>query len=438
MPGLLVGGRQAFPLPPWAANRRAVRLLGKAAPLRSPAEAKGSPADGLLPSWVTTPAGKARMTRSPPQGKDGCRQAVTGQRLADRIAEYRKESPIFIVGNARSGTTLMQLMLTAHPKIYICFEISFYNWARAARRAGSPEEFLEAFFTTGGFVLLGLHPQDILLKMPSPLRYEHLWLAFREMMVQKARAFGRVRYGDKTPGHTKHVGKILRDFPNARIIFMVRDPRSSVVSAARMPWGSSRDLANALAYEATRQQMDRYLGRVLLVRLEDLQADPRRVMRRVLDFVEEDWDEAVLDHTRHQPDPNLIPPLPWLESTGRPVQRQSTPWGGMTPARVRAIELICKKSMERYGYEPAELEREPSWPAVAAQLLSDVPESLRYLGAGARLFAYIRNPRHWSWEDEEMRRRFMAVNPSCWRYYPDFTWPSASSATTSMLAAHKA
>lgn len=337
--------------------------------------------------------------------------------------------PIFVVGNARSGTTLMQLMLSAHPRIYITFELSFYNWAKSLKRFESVEEFLGAFCQTGGFQWLGIPEEQIFSGLPSPLDEADLWLAYREMMVQKAALFGRPRWGDKTPNHTRRLEKIYRDFPDARVILMVRDPRTAVESAARMPWGSTSDAANCLSYEGSFKQSAPYLDRLHMVRLEDLQSDPRGEMQRVLRFVGEEWDDAVLDHKRNVPDPEPIPPLPWLQSSRGPVTDEGQE-PGLSPVRTRAIESMCKQSMRRYGYEPATLDPEPTKKEVNRCIWSSKGEVVRYVRSILRLFRHLRNPDHWSWEDEGMHERFAQINPSCWVHYPDFEWPTRRSTTS--------
>lgn len=333
--------------------------------------------------------------------------------------------PIFVVGTARSGTTLMQLMLSAHPRIYICFELSYYFWYDRGKRI---EDIVRAAAKTGLGVYHGMDPEAILARLPSPLPRKYWWRVYDEIMKQKAAGLGRPRYGDKTPGHSQHLKQLFEDFPDARVIMMVRDPRAAALSLARMPWGCERDLANCVVNEQVRRKTKRYRGRVLEVRLEDLQRNPKLEMMRVLDFVGEDWDDAVLDHAAHNPDAVPVPPLPWLESSATPVQRSSErPWGNLSPVRLRAIEFLVKKSLKFYGYERAQIDGpEPGFFAVLRQILSDIPGSLRFDLAWLRLLFYLRKPEHWAYEDETYRRLYARVNPSCWQLYPDFRWPDPS------------
>src|SRR5262245_4780151 len=110
--------------------------------------------------------------------------------------------PIFIVGAGRSGTTLLRLMLSAHPRIYICHETSFYFWERFLPGSVSGDDFLRRFFWTFNFRWLAIDPRAVLARLPSHFPREQAGLAFEAIMRLKAASYSRVRYGDKTPAHS--------------------------------------------------------------------------------------------------------------------------------------------------------------------------------------------------------------------------------------------
>lgn len=339
--------------------------------------------------------------------------------------EATEGPPIFVVGNGRSGTTLMELMLSAHPRIYVCHESSFYSWFAKAMKNGRVEEYLEPYFTTLNFRWFRLRPEDVLERLSSPVPRAEAWRILEVIMRLKAAGAGRVRYGDKSPPHIWYLRSIFRDFPDARVIAMVRDPRGEVASVARMPWGCERDLPNCLINELARKAIDRQPQEILTVRLEDLQSDPRAQMQRVLEFVGEPWDEAVLDHPHHDPDPGRLPAVPWFSSSGAPVRVQGESWRRMSPRRLALIEAVCRKSMRRYGYEPADIPGKPGWFTIAWDLVASIPETVRYALAYMRMAAYYSKPEHWDWYDERGRELTKRLNPRFWEEHPDFVLPQA-------------
>ena len=58
------------------------------------------------------------------------------------------ERPIFVVGASRSGTTLLRMMLCAHPRIHLTMEASFYVWGGLYPAWRDPDAFPLAYLRT--------------------------------------------------------------------------------------------------------------------------------------------------------------------------------------------------------------------------------------------------------------------------------------------------
>lgn len=332
------------------------------------------------------------------------------------------ESPIFVIGTGRSGTTLLRMMLNAHPRIYVTHEASFYMSALTAPRLDG-RAWLEHFFHSAAFAWLRTDPEDVRSRVPETLPRADIPKAYNAVMAAKAAQYDRPRFGDKTPLHSSFLPQIFRDYPNPRVVHIVRDPRGTVASLMRMPWSAATVGLNNLYCHRQMKEVKPFLGRVHELRLEDLTADPERVMRGVLDFVGEPWDDAVLDHVRHAPLDDM-PPFPWFRAaTGPPRPRTGTPkWmSQLGPAWVRRIETINRKGMRRYGYGPAVVEREPS----AGEKIG---VELKGMGASFRCLAKLRGlqkllSRVPSPHPDEAVRAMLDLNPDAWKLYPDFEWP---------------
>src|SRR5262249_57262875 len=135
------------------------------------------------------------------------------------------DSPIFIVGNGRSGTTLLQLMLCAHPRIFVAFESNFYLFRATFPRNMAPADFLEQSFHNPSFRWLGVDPGRVRARLPDPLPPDRLALAYDAVLREAAALRGRVRYGDKSPLNSQYLARLYQDFPDARVIYIVRDTR---------------------------------------------------------------------------------------------------------------------------------------------------------------------------------------------------------------------
>lgn len=330
-------------------------------------------------------------------------------------------APIFIVGTGRSGSTLLRLMMCAHPRIYIAHEASFYVWEALGSKRRSAEEQLRAYFQTFSFRWLDIDPREVMAELELPLSRDELKLAYLAVMRVKAARYGRVRYGDKTPSHAAALGRIYEDFPDARVIHIVRDPRGTVLSLSHMPWASRSFYGNSVFVDIERAQVEKYRDRMLQVRLEDLLAEPRDTMQRVLEFVGEPWDDAVLDHASHIPDPNDMPPLPWLSTAARKRGTPRARWQDMSPRHIRAVERLTRKCMRAHGYERAELLDEPGRLAVLWAWMSSVPEAFRFWFHYARLGLHLRTPSNC--DSDETKRLLERLNPEAWPRYPGLEIP---------------
>jgi Sulfotransferase family len=330
-------------------------------------------------------------------------------------------APIFVIGTGRSGTTLLRLMLCAHPRIYITHEASFYVWESIHGRRGPLDAFLAYYFQTHSFRWLRLDPSRVTASLPSsPPRLADVYAG---VMREKAASYGRPRFGDKTPSHAAHLGRVFEDFPGARVVHIVRDPRDTALSLSRMPWACASLQANAGLCEIERKQVAPYRDRMLQIRLEDLLAAPQDTMKEVLAYVGEPWDDAVLDHARHAPDPHDMPPLPWLESAAKDRRAPEKKWLALTPADIRIIEHVAQRVMKEHGYAPAELADEPSRLSLAWARICDLPEIVRCLVAYTRLGWRMRDAR--TFDTPAVKALFHRVNPGSWALYPGFDLPAA-------------
>lgn len=323
--------------------------------------------------------------------------------------------PIFVTGNGRSGTTLMRLMLSAHPRIYICHELEFYQWASICRGDLDGMTFLSHYFRSSRFQLLRLDPEAVRANLPARLDRSDIGQALREIMRQKAASLGRARYGDKTPSNVRFLERIYADFPDAKVVVMFRDPRSNVPSLGHMPFGSRSDLANSLTYVMVRRTVWPFRDRALLVRLEDLQGDPRSVMRQVLDFVGEPWSENVLHHSTYRADRLDMQATPWFRRAAEPLERDGAPTSALSPERIRLIEVMTRQSMAELGYQRLKLDGAPSRLRTSMMILSQVPETLKFWWTVIRIVRRLRDPGRWELDDETLHALFRRLNPGALR-----------------------
>jgi Sulfotransferase family len=275
-------------------------------------------------------------------------------------------SPIFVVGSGRSGTTLLQLMLNAHPRIAVAGELGYFDQILQLRRLipdlSGPEQvdrLFELLPRTGSFKFLSeveaIFPeaQRKLKADPNP-SYEKL---YRYILESYAMAHGARRFGEKTPENIRHLDHLISIFPNCRVIHIVRDPRANIASRIKVPIWS-----NDVATHAIKWKIDILYGQIFLlsnchagktsleVRYEDLVADPEPCLRKICNFIGEAYDGSMLEY--YKSSEHFIKNAPWQEGTYKPVYSSSVQkWRcELTESQIYLIEWITGRQLEHYGY----------------------------------------------------------------------------------------
>lgn len=199
------------------------------------------------------------------------------------------EAPLFVVGMPRTGTTLVDRILSSHPEVESAGELQAIPLA-VKQLAGTPSRLVidPATIAASGAV------------DPAAIGDAYLTRAAHH------RTRGKARFTDKLPANFLYVGHIARALPNARIVCLRRNPMDTIWSNYKNLFASqsayyaySYDLMDIARYYA---RFDRLMalweslwpGRVLQLSYEDLVADQEMQTRRLLDHCGLAWDEACL------------------------------------------------------------------------------------------------------------------------------------------------
>ena len=207
----------------------------------------------------------------------------TPERLASLPGlEAGEQRPVFIVGMPRSGTTLLEQILGAHPSVRALGE-----------RPG-------LFRAVRSFAADGLTWPECLAGCPV----ERLAAIARTYLSDERIQPGDLRITDKMPGNVLHLGLVALLFPDARIIEARRDPMDAGWSCFTQDFQAesldyTRDLGHIGFYrQATDHLMDHW-RRVLplaftRIEHEALVAEPETETRRLLEFLDLPWNPACL------------------------------------------------------------------------------------------------------------------------------------------------
>ncbi|MGC8518838.1 MAG: sulfotransferase, partial [Steroidobacteraceae bacterium] len=204
----------------------------------------------------------------------------TAERIATPV-EGASDSrrPVFVVGMMRSGTTLMEQIIASHPRVKGAGELQFWG------------------------ILEYKHQEWVRGRAPDPGLGAKLAQSYLEELARHSSDAARVI--DKTPANVDYLGIIHRALPHARFIYMQRDPVDTCLSCYFQNFinaaSFAMDLQDLAHYYREHHRLVTHWRSVLPrevfleVPYEGLVTDPEASSRRVLEFLDLEWDPKVLE-----------------------------------------------------------------------------------------------------------------------------------------------
>jgi len=278
---------------------------------------------------------------------------------------HSKNGPIFIVGVARSGTTLLQYMLRSHPRISMPtgeshFMIPLY---RNEDRFGDLHQLenvrqvlQEMYRISANFLETDLHGMRFDIETLSrELRAQGrdtIPKIIAGLFEKNACGEGKARWGDKTPYYILHLRTIKEMFPNAQIIHVIRDGRDCALSMLSRKY--DLDIYNTYhaakhwqQYVETGQTIGHELGSDVYyeIRYEDILDDPVRAMQKICVFLEEEYNDSIVNFNKSS-EPGKTPLLQ------KPIQQDNAQkWRSlMTHRQIRIFESAAGHILMRNEY----------------------------------------------------------------------------------------
>ena len=241
-------------------------------------------------------------------------------------APQASQSPVFIVGFPRSGTTLLEQMLDAHPKLQSMDERPF-------------------------FTILGNELADYGVEMPHDIGRlnqrdcDELRKRYLGLVAEKIRRRWDARLVDKNPLNMLWLPLIKRLFPEAKFILALRHPCDVVLSNYMQNYRSSVLAGACATLERTAKAyvaaMESWLHHVRIIapevmvsRYEDLVSDFPQQVQRIATFLELDDATPMLQYDRRAREKGFI----------------------ATPSYTEVIQPVSKKRIDRWRRYEREFE----------------------------------------------------------------------------------
>jgi tetratricopeptide (TPR) repeat protein len=263
----------------------------------------------------------AKAQRAPADARDG----ATGH--------------VFLIGFPRSGTTLLENVLASHPAVATLEERDMLGEATK-------------------IFLINAEARDKLATLDDAGVEEwrrHYWARVREHGAQVA---GKV-FVDKYPLTMLKLPLVAKLFPQARILFALRDPRDVILSCYRRSFGMNSsmyeflDLARAAKfYDAAMNLAQIYRERLDLpwheLRNEALVADFDKEARALCEFIGVDWSEEMAGFATHAKSRTIRTPSSIQVVKG--LNREGMAQWKHYEAEMAPVRDVLERWAEQWGY----------------------------------------------------------------------------------------
>lgn len=289
---------------------------------------------------------------------------MTQEDLAAVIKSPLQADPVVVVGVGRSGTSLVQAMLHAHPEVSFLPETHFFRryvgpvLSRAWLRLQGPAHFAQRLRSDQQFGRAGFDPSEVLAPFQSGNELFRSHRAYRRLLALHGRREEVQVVGDKDPRLIDYLPELERRVPRVRVVHVIRDPRDVLVSRRKAAWSRDRtDASHVLAYRAQmrrgRTTGRRCLGeRYLEVRYEDVLREPRETLSRVCEHLGVQYQPAMMGFGERAGELVTDQEWQWKKETTGPLKRDNIGnWKGEVSRRtLRMVEQICIDPFPDLGY----------------------------------------------------------------------------------------
>lgn len=276
------------------------------------------------------------------------------------------EHPVFLVGAERSGTTMLRLMLDHHPQIAWLNEFE-YAVDMVTDDGRLPDIKVYTAWLTQHRVF-----EATGYTIDPTSDYQQLVESFLQQRQDDQRK--------PVVGATvhRHFGRLLKLFPDARFIHLIRDPRDVAPSVIKMGWAGNVyaactpwvDAENVWDALEPRIEGDRFIQ----IRYEELLAEPERELTKACRLIGVEYDGAMLDFHK---DTSYEPPDPSASQRWKKT---------LDPREIMLIESRCAEILKRRGYEC--MNEQPKHPSAIKKLWLAADNKLGRTHARIRKFGF--------------------------------------------------
>jgi len=283
--------------------------------------------------------------------------------------------PCFIIGNPRSGTTLLRLILNAHSHFCVPPECGFIQWlyqffgSWTSKDSANPkrvQSFLEELSSCRKIETWELNNEELgkAILTIQPDSYTNLCREVLNQYIRQEKP-GALRWGDKNNYYIQHMETIETIFPDAVFLFIVRDGRdvacsyralhertSSSAYFPKLPYATEEI---AREWKDNNQQVIARLSnsKSHLVKYEDLVVKSENTIRKMCSFLDIPFESGMLEFYLEKTAREPHEMIAWKEKTQKEIT--SSQIGrfhkDLSEEEIESFEIVAGKDLRTFGYQ---------------------------------------------------------------------------------------
>ncbi|NVO20911.1 MAG: sulfotransferase [Bacteroidetes bacterium] len=301
------------------------------------------------------------------------------------ISQQVQNIPVFfILGRPRSGTTLLRTLFDAHPNVTTPVECAFIinmNQKYGKIRSWTKDMLLEFYedvqkhikFDTWNINLDTLKAD--LLECEGENTFQNVckvvYFDYESLFPKE-----EIKWiGDKNPVYATYTPELLKLFPDAKFIHLIRDPRDNIISLKNVDFEGPFTALLAYRWEHSARKLHyikkKHPDKFYTIRYEDLVSEPTKYYRELCDFLSIPYNDSVFEFYKIQGEAmkkfNVEKIMKYHKSLLSPINTKKVNlWKTELPERdIRITEFVAGRWIKKSGYE-----RRYRWPGFVAILYS--------------------------------------------------------------------
>lgn len=289
------------------------------------------------------------------------------------------QDPIFVVGYPRSGTTLLQALLSIQQGVYSLPETHFFNVVEKkieVDEAGTIRpSCLEAVFESiHDKMAFRFSPAETGVirdcaakrKLTSKTLFE--WIVYKfigqdlDKTAANPRGAGAYRWLEKTPNHIYFAERIYSLYPDVQFINIIRHPAAAVLSRKKhFPFNKNTPLITLIemwkrSIRCAEDFRESHPGSIYTLKYEELVKNPAKKLNMICRFLKINFNEIMMDGYKNTPQKFILPFETWKNDVLRKRigNTNSSYFNISNKEAICTIQDLLGAEMARYGYENVE------------------------------------------------------------------------------------